>query len=1040
MQRLDVRLLGGFRLEVDSREVPTGAWEHGRATQLVKLLSLAPGHRLKRDQVVEALWPHLEPEAGAANLHKAASYARKALGDRDAVVLRAGLVQLAPEAEISTDVERFQAGEDVAADGELLPDDRYEEWTVDARERIRARRLAVLRERGEWDRILEEDPANEEAHRALMRAEAEAGDRAAAVRRFHRLREQLGALGLAPESATEELLAEISRGDAVQVGPPGEAEPVGREPELRLLTRAVDRADGGHGGLVSLVGDPGIGKTRLAERTLAAAADRGWHVLRGGVRPGEGITPYGPVVEALRPLMLDRPDLASRLPEGAGATLAALVSPVRRPADSGGPSSRQEVAGSIGELLGLAAAERGVLVCLEDMHGADEATVRLVRYLAGSTAGRRMLIVLCLRGGEERPAVSELRSGLAQQGIEVDVRVGPLDADAIEAIAGRTTGGRIARQALEEIVRSSAGNPFYAEELAATLDSEGNVTVPDHLHELLDAHLERLDPPAKELLPSLAVLEDPFEAEEVAALAGVDREEVLDRLKRAADAAVLQPDRDDRFSFRHPMLRQAARDRVPDRQLAEAHAEAAERLAAAGAPPEHVANHLLRAGKNREAVPLLAEAARWALDMGAFGEGVAWAEEAVLHADDAKRAELFAILAELRHRTGDPGAPAAYDRAVAAATDDRRRIELRVQQARSHLVAGETEAATRLLDAIDLDQASDADRARAILVRGFISWHTGELERARELATEGAALYESAGLANEMADTEDLAAMVAHADGQWTRHVGWRLGETWELPQVAGRVYDAYLCVTEYVMQSGEPYDELREFASQLRVHARRAGARRGEAFATTVLGEAELLSGDLEAAREHLSEAARISREVRATGSEATARARLAEALLLLGDRGGAAAQIDEALPLAFHSTLAPHVLPIAHRVAIAVPGDSSESMERLDRAESILDPDWMCRFCQVGYYVAAAGTCAASGKLERGWEFVARAEHGAALWTGGTPWSAAIAQARGELLFAERRAAEAAASLRLAVDGFAGAGQRLNERRAREALARVG
>jgi tetratricopeptide (TPR) repeat protein len=292
---------------------------------------------------------------------------------------------------------------------------------------------------------------------------------------------------------------------------------------------------------------------------------------------------------------------------------------------------------------------------------------------------------------------------------------------------------------------------------------------------------------------------------------------------------------------------------------------------------------------------------------------------------------------------------------------------------------------------------------------------------------------------SELGEQEDVAAMVAHADGRWTRHVRWRLGEAWELPQIAGRVYDAYLCVTEYVMQAGEPYDELREFAQQLRVHARRAGARRGEAFATTVLGEAELLSGDLEAARDHLLEAARMSREVRATGSEASARARLAEASLLLGDRDAAAAQIEEALPLAYHSSLAPHILPLAHRIAINVPVDPAEAIERLGRAESILDPDSMCGFCGVGYYVAAAGACAGSRETRRGWEFLARAERGAELWRGGTPWSAAIAQARGELLLAERRVPEATVSLRRAVEGFAGAGQRLNERLAREALANV-
>jgi DNA-binding SARP family transcriptional activator len=120
MRRIEVRLLGRFEVLVDSRSVPAEAWAQRRATDLVKVLALAPGHRMPRDEVLEMLWPKLGPDAAAANLHKAASHARSALGDRGAVVLRGGVVEFAPGAEVSTDVERFERGEDSAYGGELL--------------------------------------------------------------------------------------------------------------------------------------------------------------------------------------------------------------------------------------------------------------------------------------------------------------------------------------------------------------------------------------------------------------------------------------------------------------------------------------------------------------------------------------------------------------------------------------------------------------------------------------------------------------------------------------------------------------------------------------------------------------------------------------------------------------------------------------------------------------------------------------------------------------------------------------------------------
>ncbi|MHB8695905.1 MAG: AfsR/SARP family transcriptional regulator [Solirubrobacteraceae bacterium] len=91
MQAMDgevrIELLGRFRVVVDEREIAEGDWPTRRARELVALLALAEGCRLSRDQAIERLWPHLEADAGAANLRKAAHHARRALGDQEAVVL-----------------------------------------------------------------------------------------------------------------------------------------------------------------------------------------------------------------------------------------------------------------------------------------------------------------------------------------------------------------------------------------------------------------------------------------------------------------------------------------------------------------------------------------------------------------------------------------------------------------------------------------------------------------------------------------------------------------------------------------------------------------------------------------------------------------------------------------------------------------------------------------------------------------------------------------------------------------------------------------
>ena len=154
MRQLEVRLLGRFEVLVDSQPVRADAWAQRRAVDLVKVLALAPGHRLPRDEVFEMLWPRLGVDAAASNLHTAASYARRATGHRAATVLRGGLVELAPAAKVTIDVERLERGDDPAYGRELLPDERYEQWTLGPRARLRERRLALLRAEGRWDDVL----------------------------------------------------------------------------------------------------------------------------------------------------------------------------------------------------------------------------------------------------------------------------------------------------------------------------------------------------------------------------------------------------------------------------------------------------------------------------------------------------------------------------------------------------------------------------------------------------------------------------------------------------------------------------------------------------------------------------------------------------------------------------------------------------------------------------------------------------------------------------------------------------------------------
>lgn len=238
MSACEISLMGAFRVSIDGR--PIDRWPHRRAAELVKLLALADRRRLHREQIMEALWPDLSPEAATANLRKAVHFARAALHFGQGIRTSGELVELWPDGELRVDAAEFErhcrtalhSGDAHACDdavalwnGELLPEDLYAAWAEAPRERLRLLAIEVSKKAGRWERVLEIDPLDEEAHRTLMAQALDAGDRGRAIRQFERLRRHLRTdLGLAPDRASvllyEQALA-MEGGD-----PPGAVERV----------------------------------------------------------------------------------------------------------------------------------------------------------------------------------------------------------------------------------------------------------------------------------------------------------------------------------------------------------------------------------------------------------------------------------------------------------------------------------------------------------------------------------------------------------------------------------------------------------------------------------------------------------------------------------------------------------------------------------------------------------------------------------------------------------------------------------------------
>jgi predicted ATPase/DNA-binding SARP family transcriptional activator/tetratricopeptide (TPR) repeat protein len=272
--RVRIRLLGGFGVERDGAPVAAQEWRLRKARTLVKLLALAPGQRLHREVLLETLWPGKDAAAALNNLHQALHVARRALageGDTgDLLKLRDDVVALHVGGLVDVDVREFESLRDeprkaiAKYSGDLLPEDRFEPWAADRREELRRLYCELLVDVGEPEtlaRALAIDPLHERAVRGVMRQLGDEGRRSEALARYEQLRDDLGKeFGTDPDPETRELYRSLlhqTRND--NLGEPLTSF-IGREREITEVHRLL-----GRGGLLTLTGVGGAGKTRLAE-------------------------------------------------------------------------------------------------------------------------------------------------------------------------------------------------------------------------------------------------------------------------------------------------------------------------------------------------------------------------------------------------------------------------------------------------------------------------------------------------------------------------------------------------------------------------------------------------------------------------------------------------------------------------------------------------------------------------------------------------------------------------------------------------------
>ncbi|RCG22424.1 LuxR family transcriptional regulator [Sphaerisporangium album] len=438
---------------------------------------------------------------------------------------------------------------------------------------------------------------------------------------------------------------------------------VGRGDELDLIKGRLAATRDRRGDAVFVVGEAGIGKTRLVGECARHAADAGMVVLRGrGSAVGPAV-PFRAVTEALLSLLraadvpLDDSDLAPYRP-----ALARLVPDWRGHATPGTGESVIVLAEAVLRLLAIIGRDRGCLMILDDLHDADAETLAVVEYLADNLADQPAVLLVTLQPGAH--AAGDVSRAAVVRRAATAVTLRPLDEEQVRALAAACLGidaGDLPGPVSDRLTRDADGIPFVVEELLGDLldrrvlvrdgggwrltAAPGNEVPSNVLHGVAQ-RAAGLAAATQEVLHLAAVLGRQFPVEAVRAVLGLDESTLFGHLRAGVDAQLLVPDpaMPDWYAFRHSLIADALLAVLPSAERASLARRAADAVSAAhpGLPDDwcqFVAGLRLAAGDAHAAALLLAEAGRRALAAGATASAVTLLERSYELVPDGTRAD-----------------------------------------------------------------------------------------------------------------------------------------------------------------------------------------------------------------------------------------------------------------------------------------------------------------------------------------------------------------------------------------------------------------
>ncbi len=692
MEPVRVELLGAFRLTIGQRLVTS--INTPRLVSLLAYFALHSGASVSRESLASLLWPESNGPQARTNLRQLLHHLRRALPD-DCLQLRIDnqSVSWLLTEECSVDVLEFESA---IAQGtwneaarlyqdDLLPD-LYDEWVSVKRDHLKLlflealeRLTGKLEASGDWtsaigyaSRLLSLDGLREPSYQRLIRLHLKNGDRPSALRIYHQcMRTLRREMGISPSRVTEDLYEEALNSE--NIAPPAvaptlaeapSAQPmVGRRNEWQRLEACWSSVSMGKAHLVLIGGEPGIGKSHLAEEMFRhCVQSQGAAGASARCYSAKGHLAYGPIAEWLRSESLK--NARQKLPQGQLVELSRVLPELLEDSQLPAPDplteswQRRHFFEAIN--APFSKCPKPLLLFIDDLQWCDPESVEWLHSFFRSEASAQTLVVGTVRAEEtdRQHPLTVFAKDLRAANLVTDIALAPLSTEESALLAAQIGQGACDSTFLTDIYRTTKGNPlFVVESTRAALEDRSGAAVPPRIQSVIAGRLGNLSPSAYELTGLAATVGRPFSSELLAKASDWDEDSLLHALEELWRRRIIESRGEGNLDFTHDLVREVAYGELSPFRRRSFHKRIAEALRGLHATELEsvsgwIAAHYEAAGMASEAIGFYRLAASAARQLYADAEAADLLKHALLLSKDLphktqREAEELEILTSL---------------------------------------------------------------------------------------------------------------------------------------------------------------------------------------------------------------------------------------------------------------------------------------------------------------------------------------------------------------------------------------------------------